>query len=169
MGDRGHNRYGPKTGGCAPFRGRPGTPSYITSPGPRFTSAPSGTLISIQPLGHNRHGPKMGQGLIPFSRELGTHWTESHLAGPTPTSIPNGILSPSSCFATKYIGRKLGAVPLAGGGAGCPSNTISLGWGLPPYQVVSCYIQPFDHNRHGPKIGRAVPFFFWGGVSWVPI
>jgi len=29
-----------------------------------------------------------------------------------------------------------------------------LGRGLPPYQVASWSIQPFGHNRHGPKIGR---------------
>ena len=29
--------------------------------------------------------------------------------------------------------------------------------GLPPYQVVSSSIQPFGHNRHGPKMGGTVP------------
>jgi len=28
--------------------------------------------------------------------------------------------------------------------------------GLPPYEVDSRSIQPFGHNRHGPKIGRGV-------------
>ena len=28
-----------------------------------------------------------------------------------------------------------------------------MGWGLPLYQVASWSIQPFGHNRHGPKIG----------------
>ena len=28
-------------------------------------------------------------------------------------------------------------------------------------------IQPFGHNRNGPKIGGCVPF--WGKGSWVPI
>jgi len=42
----GHNRHGPKTGGCTPFRGAAATtPSKTTSPGPRFTSIPSGILI----------------------------------------------------------------------------------------------------------------------------
>jgi len=41
-----------------------------------------------------------------------------------------------------------------------------LGRRLLPYQVASSSIQPFDHNRHGPKIGwdGAVPFF-WGGAG----
>jgi len=43
-----------------------------------------------------------------------------------------------------------------------------LGRGLLPYQVASSSIQPFGHNRHGPKIGCGwVCAFFWG--SWVPI
>ena len=28
-----------------------------------------------------------------------------------------------------------------------------MGWGLSPYQVASWSIQPFGHNRHGPKTG----------------
>jgi len=38
-----------------------------------------------------------------------------------------------------------------------------LGRGLPPYKVASLPIQPFGHNRHGPKIGggSVVPPF-WG-------
>jgi len=39
-----------------------------------------------------------------------------------------------------------------------------LGLGLPPYQVVSRYIQPFGHNRHGPKMGD-VPFCGVGAES----
>jgi len=34
-----------------------------------------------------------------------------------------------------------------------------LGWGLLPYQVASSSIQPFDHNRHGPK--SVIEFFFY--------
>ena len=41
----GHNRHAPKTGGCASFRGKMWPPSNTTSPGPRFTSIPSGILI----------------------------------------------------------------------------------------------------------------------------
>jgi len=46
MGDRGHNRHGPKrAGGCyAPFA-EAGTPSNTMWPGPRPTSMPSAILI----------------------------------------------------------------------------------------------------------------------------
>jgi len=43
--DTGHNRHGPKRGGCcAPFAGV-GTPSSTMWPGPRSTSVPSGVFI----------------------------------------------------------------------------------------------------------------------------
>jgi len=38
-----------------------GNPSNTKWPGPRSTSVPSGVL-SIQPFGHHRHGPKIGWG-----------------------------------------------------------------------------------------------------------
>jgi len=48
--------------------------------------------------------------------------------------------------------------PFRGGGKLGPRLTqCGLGRGLLPYQVASSSIQPFDHNRHGPKTG-AVPF-----------
>jgi len=37
------------------------------------------------------------------------------------------------------------------GGAGSHLTQCRLGQGLPPYQVVSWSIQPFDHNRHRPQ------------------
>jgi len=70
-------------------------------------------------------------------------------------------------LATIDMDRKLGAVPRFWG-AGSPSNTMSLGRGLPPYQVVSWCLCPFGHNRHGPKTGGCVPLFFWGGGAVSP-
>jgi len=48
--------------------------------------------------------------------------------------------------------------PFRGGGAelGPRLTKCDLAWGLLPYQVASSSIQPFGHNRHGPKLG-AVP------------
>jgi len=58
----------------------------------------------------------------------------------------------SSRLATIDMGRKLGSVPpfLWGGELG-PHVTQSC-LGLRPYQVASWSIQPYGHNRHGPKI-----------------
>jgi len=38
------------------------------------------------------------------------------------------------------------------------SVQCGVGRGLLPYQATSSSIQPFGHNRHGPKIG-------WGGCA----
>jgi len=38
-----------------------------------------------------------------------------------------------------------------------PPTQCRLGRGLPPYYVASWSIQPFGHNRYGPKIGGCVP------------
>jgi len=47
MGDRGHNRHGPKRGGgwCAPFPGGAESPSNTMWSGLRSTSVTSGILI----------------------------------------------------------------------------------------------------------------------------
>jgi len=70
-------------------------------------------------------------------------------------------------MATRDIGRKLRGCCAPFHGGGDPDLTqCRLGRGLLPYQVASSSIQPFDHNRHGPKIGGAAVPLFWG--SWVP-
>ena len=47
----------------------------------------------------------------------------------------------------------------AGGGELGPHLTqCGLGRGLLLYQVASSSIQPFGHNRHGPKTGGYAPF-----------
>jgi len=79
-------------------------------------------------------------------------------------------LTPSSRLATMDTGKNWGGSAPLEEGELCPHLTqCSLGWGRPPYQVVSWYIQPFGHNRHGPKIQGgvwAVPLVGW---TWVPI
>jgi len=56
--------------------------------------------------------------------------------------------------------RKEGvAVPLSQGELGPRLTQCGLGRGLLPYQVASSFIQPFGHNRHGPKIGALCPLF----------
>jgi len=58
-----------------------------------------------------------------------------------------------------------GAVPLFGGAAGPLLTQCRLHRALLLYQVASWSIQPFGHNRHGPKIeGGCAPF---RGI-WVP-
>jgi len=64
----------------------------------------------IQSFGHNRHWPKMGEGLLcPFpGRELGPHLTQCGL-GPMPKSVPSGVLIhpatwPQYIWAVKWAG-----------------------------------------------------------------
>ena len=49
-------------------------------------------------------------------------------------------------LATINMGRKLGAVPFLGGGAGPHQAQCGLGRGLPQYQVAPWSRQPFGHN-----------------------
>ena len=57
------------------------------------------------------------------------------------------------------MGRKLGdSGPLFEEGERCYHLAQSgLGRGLPPNQMASSSIQPFGHNRYGPKIGGSAP------------
>jgi len=66
-------------------------------------------------------------------------------------------------LATTDMGRKVGAaVPLSVRELG---PTCRLGRGLPPYQVVAWSIQPFRHNRHGPKSGGCCAPFRGGKLG----
>jgi len=66
-------------------------------------------------------------------------------------------------LATINIGRKEGRLlcPFSGE-LGPHLIQCRLGRDLPPYQVPSCAIQPFGHNRYGPKIGGCAP---WGELG----
>ena len=109
---------------------------------------------SIQPFGHNRHGSKIGWGLCPFfwgswvPIKHKVAWVEAY-------RHTKRHLSPSSHLTTTDIGRKLGAVPPYWGGELVPNPAqCGLDRSAPAWQVPSWSIQPFDHNRHKPKIGE---------------
>jgi len=132
MGDRDHNRHGPKTGGCAPLRGElgfhltqrrlgRGLPPYLPPYLPRnkWHLDPCSRLATID-LGRNWVG-----GAVPFFYgELGPPLTQSRLGRGLPSYQVH--LSPSSRLTTTDRGRKFGACPFRGGGAGSPSKTMSL-------------------------------------------
>jgi len=62
-----------------------------------------------------------------------------------------------------------GSVPLGGGvKLGLHLAQYGPGQGLPPCQVPSGSIQPFGHNRHGPKIGGCSVPLFGGGRAGFP-
>jgi len=120
---------------------------------------------SIQPFGHNRHGPKTG-GHAPFRGELGPHLTQRLLGrGLPPYQVASRFIQ---TFGHNRHWPKIGGLcPFLGRGELGPNVTeCRLGWGLPPYQVASWSIEPFGHNRYGPKIRGLCPF--GGGVAGSP-
>jgi len=131
------------------------------SPRMRPTSVPSGILIhtAVWPQytwAENWEAlpPILGRGA---GSPSSTMWP-----GPRPTSMPSAILIQPDVWPQQTCSKNWGFCPLLGEGAGSPSNTKSpgLGRGLPPYQMASQSIQPFGHNRYGPKIGGCA---LWGG------
>jgi len=132
--------------GLGQFEPRPTLPSYQVA------------SWSMQPFGHNRHGPKIGE-LCPLLVELVR--IKHNVARAEAYLHTKWHLDPSSRLATTDIGRKLGAVPpfWRKGELGPHLAQCGMGQGLPPYQVAFWSIQPFGHNRHGSKI-----FFVEGAV-----
>jgi len=124
MGDRGHNRYGPKEGATVPLSRRELGPSLTQCGLGRRLLPYHVTSWSIQPFGHNRYA-----------------WAENG-AGPLfgGSGSPSNTMSPgaeaylrtkwypdaSSRLVTIYMGRKLGAATLLRG-AGSPSDTVPPG------------------------------------------
>jgi len=94
---------GEKRGCCAPFGRGVGSPSNTMWTGSRSTFVYKVASWSIQPFGHNRHGPKSGV-LCPFLGELDPRLTQCRRT--------KWHLDPSSRLAATDMGRKLGALPL---------------------------------------------------------
>ena len=70
-------------------------------------------------------------------------------------------IDPCIRLAKIDMGRKLGVCPLYGGGElGLHLTQCRLDAGLPFYQVACWFIDPFGHNRYGPKIEGCA---LWGG------
>jgi len=91
MGDRGHNRHGPKIGGGAsvPLLRGAGTPSNTMWRGPRSTSVPCGVFIHL--AGSIDILQKLGGVGVPFPRVDGSPpITKS--PEPRPIAVPSGIL-----------------------------------------------------------------------------
>jgi len=83
----------------------------------------------MQLLGHNRHAPKIG-GSVPFWGGGAGSSSEKNVARVEAYHRTKWHLDSSSRLATIDMGRKLGALHallFCGGGAGSPSNTVSLG------------------------------------------
>ena len=123
MGDRGHNRHGPKRGGCcAPFAGA-GTPSSTMWPGPSLLPYQAASS-SIQPFCHNRHKPKIGwDGCALF---VGVAGSTSNTICRVGRGLPpyQGASLCIQPFGHNKNGLKIGGYAPFGGGRGSPSNTM---------------------------------------------
>ena len=126
-------------------RGGTGFPSSTMWPGLRPTQVPS---WSIQPFGHNRHGPKIGvQDLVP-------HLTQGRLGRGLP---PYQVASWSiQSFGHSKYGPKIGGcAPLRQGQLGLHLTQCGQGWSLPACRISSWSIQPFGHNAPTSQTGQA--------------
>jgi len=143
-------------GGCyASFRWGAGSPSYTMSPGPRqyhramWYPDPSSHLARID------MSRKLGGGAVP---PFGGAESTSNIMWPgaRPTSVPSGILIHPAVWPEQTWAENWGLCPF-GGGRMCPQVTqCGPDRGLPPYQVVSKSVQPFDvdHNTRTSQTDR---------------
>jgi len=88
-------------------------------------------------LGRGLHGPKIW-GLRPLFRGGGAvSSSNTKSAGPSPTSIPSGILIYAAIWPQQISAEKWGLCPFGRGGAGSPSNTM---WPAPSPTCVPSFI-----------------------------
>jgi len=161
----GHSRHGSKTRGLSPSYGEAATPPNTTSPGPRFTSVPSGILAHPAVWPQRTLAENWG-GLCPFRG--GVDGSPSYTMSPRlrPTSVPSGILIHTAVWPQWTWAENRGLCPLffLGGGAGSPSNS----W-AEAHLNAKCHLDPssrlatIDMGQNGglrPFLGRGI---------WVPI
>jgi len=80
---------------------------------------------SIQPFGHNKHGPKIwgGSARLLGEGEAGSP-SNTKSPGPKPSSKPSGILIHAAIWPQQIWAENGGLCPFGGGGAGSPPNTM---------------------------------------------
>ena len=111
------------------------------------------------------HGPKTG-GCCASSFFRGGDGSPSNTMSPGPRriSVPSGILIHQAVWP-QQTGWKLGDGAMPPWGSWVPISQCCLGRSLPPHQVASRSIQPFGHDRHGPKTGGLLCPFLVGGAG----
>ena len=149
-------------GTAVPFRTVELSPRPTCGQGRRLYQVVSS---SIQPFGHIRHGTKIG-GWAPFVGGGGAGSPSNTMSpGPRPTSIPSGLLIHPAIWPQRTWAENWGELCPLFAGAGSHLAQCGLDRGPPPRQVPSWSIQPFGHNRHGPKIGWLHPIFGKGELG----
>ena len=105
-------------GCCAPFVGELGT--CLTQCGlGQGLLAYQVASSSIQPFGHNRHGPKIG-GFGPLLGRGAGSSSNTKSPGPRPTSVLSGILIHPAIWPQQIWTENWGALPLCGRGSWVP-------------------------------------------------
>jgi len=82
---------------------------------------------SIQPIGHNKHGPNfffLGGGSAPFLGRGAGSPSNAKLPRPRPSSMPSGILIHASIWSQQIWAENGGLCPFRGGRAGSPPNRM---------------------------------------------
>jgi len=135
MGDRGHNRHGPKRWGLlCPFRAELG-PRLIQCGLGRGLLPHQVASSSIQSFGHNGHWTKIG-GLCPFRGGKAASPSNTKSPGLRPTSIPSGILMHPAVW--RHGPKIRGVCPIFGGRELRPHLVqCGLDQGPPPCQLPS--------------------------------
>jgi len=124
MGDRGHNRHGPKRGGCCAFADSSIGTRLIQSDLGRGLLPYQVASSSIQLFGHNRHGSTIGWG--GYALFLGVAGSPSNTKSPVlrPTCIPSGILMHPAVWPQYKWAKNWGSAPFLGRRAWSPSSTV---------------------------------------------
>jgi len=125
MGDSSHCRHGRKEGWAAVPLHRQLGPRLIQCGLGRGSLPYQVASSSIQPFGHNRNGPKIGEGAPPpFWGGAGSP-SNIKSPGPSPTSIQSGLLIHAAIWPQQIWAKIWGPPPpLWGRGAGSSSNTM---------------------------------------------
>ena len=133
MGDRGHNRHGPKIGGGAVPRSRELGPRLVQCGLGQGLLPYQAASSSIRPFGHYRHGPKIGWGGCALFLEVAVSPSNTKSPEPRPTSIP--VIQPFGHNGQWPKIVRLG--PFRGGELGPHLTQCRVGRRLPPYQAAS--------------------------------
>jgi len=139
----------PKLGGALPLR---------VELGPHQTQYQVASW-SIQPFGHNRHGPKIGGAVPPLFGGRGAGSPSSTMwPGPRPTSLPSGVLIHPAIWPQRIWAENGGLCPFGGGELGPHLTQCGQGQGLPdPSNRLATIRQRYRQDRErSDSIGRTV-------------
>jgi len=147
-------------GGAVPLLGGSWAQCNTMSHGLRPTSLLSGILI--HPAVWSQQKCAENWEAVPLFRGRAGSPSNTMWFGSRSTSIPSGILIHPAVWPQQTWAENCG-YPF-GWELGHHLTQCRLGQGIPPYQVALWSIQPFGHNRHGPKIG--IPLWVGDGSPY---